>query len=114
MEYDEFESLIVHDIISQYPEYAQRLKKQFDSSVIAKRTIYPCAFITEYSASATDAVLDGAPDLRLGNSQWNIDGLTMGSDYILWIRGGYISSLEGFSYGEPWPSEIKNVVKIKS
>ena len=114
MEYDEFESLIIHDILSRYPKYAERLEKQFRSSAVVKRTMYPCAFVTEYSISATDARLDGAPDLRLGNSQWSMDGLTMGSDYILWIRGGYVSSLEGFTYGEPWPSEIKNVVKINN
>ena len=67
-----------------------------------------------YVVTAGEDTLGDDENLQLGKHQWNINGLTRGSDYILWIKDGLISCLEGFSYNEPWPDEILWCEKIES
>ena len=112
MTYDEFEKIIIGDIISQYPQYSEKLTRQFESSAVVRRNISANGFFTEYEINDKTASLGDGVKLQLGENQWNINGLEHGSDYILWIKNGFISSLEGFSYGEPWPDVITEISKI--
>ena len=112
MEYDSFEKMIIQDIMNQYPEYTRFLEKQFISSKVIVRKIFSYGFYTEFYVSNKDARILGAPNLMLGKNQWRINDLKNGSDYIFWIKDGMIKALEGFSYGEQWPSEIKNAELI--
>lgn len=106
MKFEEFESIIIRDIIEQYPEYKQKLQAQLASSTMQKRTFYMFGFSTDYTVGATKQSLGEGVNLQLSSHPWNINDLECGSDYILWIKNGLIHSLEGFSYQELWPEEI--------
>jgi hypothetical protein len=106
LKFEEFERIILNDIIEQYPEYKQKLQAQLASSTVQKRERYAFGFSTDYAVTAVEQTLGEGIKLQLGKHQWNINGLKYGSDYILWIENGLIHSLEGFSYQEPWPDEI--------
>ena len=114
MTYDEFEKTIIEDIIQTYPEYAERLTRQYGTATVTKRTIDSRGFYTYYDIGDKTASLGHGVNLQLGEDQWNINGLKYGSDYILWIKNGFITQLEGFSYEEPWPAEIIAVSKMKN
>lgn len=113
MKYEEFEKIIIDDIISQYPEYSDKLRRQYDSGTVVGRNMTGKGFFTDYEIGDRSASLGDGVNLQLGENQWNINGLKYGSDYILWIKNGIISSLEGFSYEEPWPEVITEVSKMK-
>lgn len=34
---------------------------------------------------------------------------TLETGYLLYVKRGYIESLEGFTYGEPWPKNIDRI-----
>ncbi len=114
MKFDEFEKIIITDIIEQYPEYKQKLQTQFEKSVVQKREFSTYGFSTYYTVIAPEETLGDAVNVQLGKHQWNINGLQRGSDYILWIKNGFITCLEGFSYNEPWPNEILWCEKIEN
>ena len=114
MKFDEFEKIIITDIIEQYPEYKQKLQAQFEKSVVQKREFSTYGFPTYYTATAKEETLGDTVNMQLGKSQWKINGLQHGSDYILWIKNGFITCLEGFSYNESWPDEILWCEKIKT
>ena len=114
MKHDEFENKIITDIIEQYPEYKQKLQAQFEKMIVQEREFSTYGFSTYYVVTAGEDTLGADENLQLGKHQWDINGLTRGSDYILWIKNGLISCLEGFSYNEPWPDEITWCEKRKS
>ena len=114
MNRNEFEKIIITDIIEQYPEYKQKLQAQFEKSVVQKREVSTYGFSTYYTVTAPEEALGNNENLQLGKSQWKINGLQHGSDYILWIKNGFITCLEGFSYNEPWPNEILWCEKIEN
>lgn len=114
MRFDEFEKIIITDIIEQYPEYKQKLQAQFEKITVQKREFSTYGFSTHYAVTVAEETLGNDKNLQLGKCQWNINGLNYGSDYILWIKNGLISCLEGFSYNEPWPNEILWCKKIEN
>ena len=114
MKFDEFEKIIISDIIEQYPEYKQKLQSQLEKITVQKREFSTYGFSTYYAVTAEEETLGDGENLQLGKHQWNINGLQHGSDYILWIKNGFISCLEGFSYNETWPDEILWCEKIES
>ena len=106
MKFEKFEKIIITDIIDQYPEYQSKLQAQFEKITVQKREFSAYGFSTYYVVTATEDTLGDGENLQLGKHQWKINGLQHGSDYILWIKNGLISCLEGFSYHEHWPNEI--------
>lgn len=112
MTYDEFEKIIIEDIIHTYPKYAEKLTRQYNSATVVGRDINSHGFYTRFEVKDKDAAIDESVK-QLGENQWNLNDLKYGSDYILWIKNGLISCLEGFSYGEPWPKKIKFCEKQK-
>ena len=111
---EEFENLIISDIIAQYPEYSDFLKKQYRSAKVIKRENTGHVFFTDYAITDQSSRIDGSPDLTLGKHQWNLNGLKNGSDYILWVKEGLFTCLEGFCYGEEqWPDEITEAEIIR-
>jgi hypothetical protein len=48
--------------------------------------------------------LPAPQDFELGDVDASIDGLEEGAGFLLFVRGGRLSVLEGFTYDEPWPA----------
>lgn len=114
MERNLYESIIIDDIINQYPEYKEKLQKQLSVASVKDRTISKYGFFVDYVINNSDAVTLGQDvNLMLETDGWKINGLEHGSGYILWIQNGLIHSLEGYSYEEPWPKEITFCEKNK-
>ena len=59
----------------------------------------------------------GIDRLTLGDVHADIDGVEHGAGFVLWIDGGMLDTLEGFTYDEPWPDRIDsfkaNPLKIR-
>jgi hypothetical protein len=37
----------------------------------------------------------------------DLEGLRHGAGFTLWLAGGRLATLEGFTYGEPWPGQVE-------
>jgi hypothetical protein len=48
-------------------------------------------------------------DFRLGDVNANLDGLQHGAGFVLFVRNGRLATLEGYTYEESWPQEIRNL-----
>jgi len=47
------------------------------------------------------------PRASIGDIEASIPGLRHGAGFVLFLRDGYIDTLEGFTYDEPWPSSTE-------
>ena len=47
---------------------------------------------------------------HIGDVEVEIDGLVHGAGFVLFIVDGKISTLEAYSYDEPWPESIERYV----
>jgi hypothetical protein len=84
---------------------SKAMRAQLDASRVADRELTGAGFFTELEVdrTAVPAIEDREP---FGDVHAEIEGLSYGAGFLLWIRDGYISTLEGYSFEEPWPDVI--------
>jgi len=84
------------------------LRRQLGSCVVRKREYTGCGFFTELQPERGVAP---APTSRetvwFGDVEAEIQGLEHGAGFVLRVNRGMLALLEGYSYDEPWPEEIR-------
>ena len=81
--------------------------------VVTDRWFSGAGFITELANHA---------ELKIGKCDESYSGGEVGaklnseidSGYLFYIKNGYISSIEGYTFGDAWPDEISSVETYKS
>jgi hypothetical protein len=82
------------------------LRRQFQNSKIKKREMTGCGFFLYFEINSNiDELLNGK-SFELGDVSAEISGMAHGAGFLLFIRDGYISDLEGFSFDESWPEQV--------
>jgi hypothetical protein len=82
------------------------LRGQLAVAAVTQRELTGVGFFTDFSVPQT---ADPAPvrRLRFGDVHANISGVEHGAGFLLFVDDGVLTTLEGFTYDEPWPEEIK-------
>lgn len=92
------------------PEHpvADALRQQADHGRVASRKYTGVGFYTglDVHPDAPPAPVKSG-QMNLGDVTASIDGLNHGAGFVLWVEDGVLRELEGFSYDEPWPEEIR-------
>ncbi len=63
-------------------------------------------FFTRFSLPNEAPTLPDEPSFHISDVGAEINGLDHGAGFVLFIKNGQISMLEGFTYDEPWPSQV--------
>jgi hypothetical protein len=85
------------------------LRHQWANANVSRRELSGAGFYV-YFALETLSVpkATNAASLRLGDVEATIEGLQNGAGFVLFVTDGYLDFLEGYSYEEPWPDQIRN------
>jgi hypothetical protein len=85
----------------------QILQQQLNKAKVMSREFTGVGFFSRFEVPA-EAQLSDVLTLTLGDVGAQIEGLTAGAGFVLYVRNGRLKQLEGYSYGdEPWPSNIR-------
>jgi hypothetical protein len=82
------------------------LRAQVASARVVSREQTGVGFFCTIEISTDVPVLAASRDFELGDVDGCIEGLEHGAGFLLFVRGGFIRMLEGYTYGEPWPAEV--------
>jgi len=98
------ESEVLERLIAGGGQDTALLRLQLDRAVIEARTLTGVGFFVDFT------VPDGTPKLALGSSELGgvnaeLRGAKHDAGFMLFMKDGYLSTLEGFTYDEPWPSD---------
>jgi hypothetical protein len=81
-----------------------QLRKQIPQLSVVSREFSGVGFFTDVSVlTRHDAVPES---LTFGDVEATIEGLRNGAGFVLFVRAGAISMLEGYTYDEPWPETV--------
>lgn len=83
----------------------QIFRNQFFHSRLKERKFTGVGFFTEFDIQE-DMAINSKLSSPIGNIGANIKDLKHGAGFVLFLKNGYIHSLEGFTYDEPWPEKI--------
>ncbi len=83
----------------------QIFRNQFFHSRLKERKFTGVGFFTEFVIEEGMAI-NNKLSSPIGNIGANIKDLQHGAGFALFLKNGYIHTLEGFAYDEPWPENI--------
>jgi hypothetical protein len=96
------EALVLNMLLDGDDDRLTVLRAQVPEVVVTKREFTGVGFFT------TLAVADGAPRFAyprmvISDVHADITGLEHGGGFVLFVKDGAISTLEGYTFAEPWP-----------
>ena len=98
---DEFERVVMAGLLAADAPCAAALRAQYARAVVARREFSGAGFFTHFAVPA-DVRHVTPPDLHLGGDL-ELEGMGEPVGVVLFVRGGVLDMLEGFTYTEPWP-----------
>ena len=84
------------------------LRRQASSARVSSRENTGVGFFCDFELPADAPTVTGAANFELGDVDATIEGLEYGAGFLLFVRKGRMTMLEGYSYEEPWPSEVRH------
>lgn len=82
------------------------LRAQAQAAQLVSRRNTDRGFFLDFDVPASAPVL-AEHDFHFGDVRAAVDGLSLGAGFVVFVRKGRLEALEGYSYGEPWPNEIR-------
>ena len=84
------------------------LRAQAEKSRLSSREYTGVGFFCDFDVLPDVPALETERDFHIGDVIAVVDGLKHGADFVLFVREGRLDCLEGVTFGEPWPNEIRN------
>jgi len=106
MELIELERSILNLLLAGDNASLALLRTQLEAVTVASREFTGPAFFTQFELSGHTEGVPGRPSLVIGDVYAKIKGLAYGAGFLLFVRDGVLSCLEGYCYGDDgWPRE---------
>lgn len=83
----------------------ETVRQQLAHATVSKREFSGVGFSTDFVVPAAAAVRRDLPSMEISDVGAEFPSVQHGAGFVLFIRGGVVSLLEGFTYGEPWPTD---------
>ena len=101
------EAVLTKLLVGELPVLVE-LRAQLPFLSVAKRTLTGVGFFTEFTVSP-GAIPVPLPKGAgpLGDVEADIERLEHGAGFLLFVKKGFLHTLEGYSMDEPWPERIE-------
>ena len=100
------EKTVLDLLLDKQSEPFDTIRQQLAHAIITNREFTGVGFFTDFLLPENAPVRRDLPDSTLGGVDAEFPGLKHGAGFLLFIRDGTISMLEGYTYDEPWPTSI--------
>ncbi len=85
------------------------LRKQFAAAVVKSKEYSGAGFFIYFTIPQDAPLLSSEQSFNIGDVAARIDSLKNGAGFILFIKNGVITRLEGYTFGEEiWPRSVEH------
>ena len=105
-ELSSLENAVLTKLLDGEHPVLETLRAQLESCEIESRDCTGVGIYLNFHVLSEAPILRGIADFHIGDVIADIPGLSRGAGFVLFVKGGRLSFLEGYSYGEPWPQAI--------
>ena len=107
-ELSDLEQAVLDKLLAGSDPVLQVLREQAEHARLASRKLTGAGFFCTFEVPVGVRSLTTHRDFHFGDVNAHIDGLRYGAGFVLRVRDGVLTTLEGYSYDEPWPGRLKN------
>ena len=86
------------------------LRQQAKQLQVSSRKMTGVGFYTEFVVPSEVPRVPGRPTFKLGDVNGTADNVKHGLGFLLYVKDGALSMLEGYTYDEPWPDDVRGLV----
>lgn len=97
------EKAVVDALLEKRGEPFDTIRQQLAHVSLTKREFTGVGFFTEFTLPDDAPVHRDLPDDTIGGVSADFPSVQHGAGFLLFIRDGVVTMLEGFTYDEPWP-----------
>jgi hypothetical protein len=101
------EEEVLKKLLAGKSQWLVNLRDQASAMGPRSRELTGTGFVTRFSVPDDVPRLLNRPTFRFGDVSAEINDLKYGAGFLLFVKDGAIASLEGYSYEEPWPKDIR-------
>lgn len=111
MEHREFEIKLMKMLLSGEDEVLAKLRKQYEVARVVSREITDAGFFTSFSVDNRSDLCIMNKSFYIGDVDGNVDGIKGAVGFMLFVRNGYITLLEGYTNViDAWPKSYDKIV----
>ena len=85
------------------------LRTQAERARVSRREYTRAGFVCDFEVPSEMPSVATKFNFHLGDVNASLDGLQYGAGFVLFVRNGRLATLEGYTYEEPWPQEVRNL-----
>ena len=100
------EKAVIDKLLEKKGEPFDTIRQQFAHAIVAGREFSGVGFFTEFLLPLHTSVRRDLADTTIGDVGAQFPSLKHGADFLLFVRGGVIAMLEGYTYDEEWPANV--------
>jgi hypothetical protein len=101
---DEVERAVLSLLLQGADPVLVGLRAQWAATSVTQRELSGVGFFTHFDVPESVRKVT-PPDFELSDVYLELEGLEHGAGVVLFVRGGVIDVLEGFTFDEPWPDQ---------
>lgn len=80
-----------------------------DMPNVTDRAFTGAGFLTEFERSKGTRLFQPGTTLRWGKVGARLNAAKLETGYIVYVDDGYVTTVEGYTYGDPWPERVENI-----
>lgn len=102
-----FEQAVLDKALAGRGRTLAALREQAEEVVSIKRELTDAGIYCTFTFPPDVQLISERGSFAIADVEAKVPGLERGAGFVLFISGGRINLLEGFTYGEPWPEEVR-------
>lgn len=103
------ERQVLEMLLSGQDEVLAILRLQARKLEVSAREMTGAGFYTEFLVSREAPRVPGNPTFELGDVNGTAENVSHGLGFLLYVTDGALSMLEGYTYDEPWPDDVRGL-----
>jgi len=98
------EQAVIDILLDKQGEPFDTIRQQLSHATIAERRFTGAGFFTDFIIPADAPARRDLADMTIGGVGAEFPGMQHGAGFLLFVRAGVVSMLEGYTYDESWPA----------
>jgi hypothetical protein len=106
----DLENRVLEMLLRGEDEVLATLRQQMKEVQVSSRKMTGVGFYTEFVVAPEAPRILGRRAFKLGDVNGTADNVSHGLGFLLYVTEGALSMLEGYTYDEPWPDDVRGLV----
>lgn len=109
MKLTELEKAVIDKLLVDRKLSPTRSEIDLDAIEVSSRDFSGQGFLTELVPSEQLKIFGSDVSLRWGDVGARLNAAKVETGYVVYVDDGVINAVEGFTYGDDWPTEIEAI-----